>query len=99
VPRDRESKGGNKGISKISDMMLARRGALRAAACASGIRVAQFCSGHDVQPANWEVSVGRARKQSDSSSLGVFLSPRLTRRGIVVMKFLGRLDIGLQKPK
>jgi hypothetical protein len=78
--------------------MLERR-ALRAAACASGIRVGRFCFGHDVQPANWGVSES-ARKPSDNSSLRVFLSPRLTGRGIVVgMEFLGRLDIGLEKPR
>jgi hypothetical protein len=76
--------------------MPARREVLRAAVCASGIRAEQFCSGHDVQPANWGVS-DRARKQNDSGLLGVFLSPRLTRGGIVM--FLRRLDIGLEKPR
>lgn len=91
-----------KGFVNFADRMLAKKGALRAAVCASGIRVGQFCSGHDVQPANW----GRvdcqtvARKQNVRGSLGVFLPPRLTRRGIFVkMMFLGRLAIGLQKSK
>lgn len=36
-----------------------------------------------------------ARKQVDSASLGVFLSPRFTGRGILM--FVGRLKVGLEK--
>ena len=38
-----------------------------------------------------------ARKQVDSASLGVFLSPRLTGRGILM--FVGRFKVGLEKTK
>ena len=79
---------GDKGIGQFCDRILEKRRALHAAVYANGIRVGRFCSGHDVQPANWGVS-DSARKPSDSSSLGVFLSPRLTGWGIVVVMFLG----------
>ena len=75
----------DKRVSLLSDSILEKgEGALRVVACASGIPVAQFCSGHGVRPANWAVS-DDARKHIDHLSLGIFLPPRFTRRSIIEM--------------
>jgi len=72
---------------KIADLIIEKdkrvtrywrgEGALRVVACASGIRVAQFCSGHGVRPANCAVSED-ARKHIDHlAHLGFFFLPGL----------------------
>jgi hypothetical protein len=99
VLRDRESKGGIRGL--VNSLTGCQRGGEHYALL---FAQTEFALSDSVLVTTCSLRTEEccqtgARKQSDSGSLGVFLSPRLTRRGIVVMMFLGRLDIGLQKPK